>query len=323
MLMLDVANIVTRSPAGKFDTVVFFDRNEEAVNETFKNIPGANGFPADFTKLVLAEDPEEEAGISVTDPLGWEVPTLDTAVSREHQRLIAQRRLFIRHFPFDVINLDLEEFLLKPHDEFPGKMVNAFIQILRWQRDLRLPDKSQIDEFVLMYTTQIGPPNLTSDYLHLLQEGVSANLKDNPDLEDILAARTGYRSSEALRVGDFDDFFRIAIPKLLARYLRQEDWLIHPSTGVQIFEFDRASKDRNYKMLHLVMNVARQTPPKEKRGPLQEGTGVKDAYATVAKKLFTEGQIYVSEQTIASDELRDSLDRILARRRKYAGGFID
>ena len=37
----------------EFDTVCFFDRDDEAVAETRKRIPGARGFPGDFVEVLL------------------------------------------------------------------------------------------------------------------------------------------------------------------------------------------------------------------------------------------------------------------------------
>lgn len=60
VLMLDVARVVPFHKRHGFDTVVFFDKNQEFVIETQKRIPGAIGFPGDFVNVVLNEDPEEE-----------------------------------------------------------------------------------------------------------------------------------------------------------------------------------------------------------------------------------------------------------------------
>jgi hypothetical protein len=313
VLMLNVARIIRLSDSGKFDTVVFFDKDEEAVNATYINIPGSRGFPADFADLVLAPD------IGDVDALSSDTDKSDTSEVRQQKRLARQRNDFIQQFPFDIINLDLEEFLLKARDEFPGRILRSFMQILQWQKR-PLPTGRTIDEFVLMYTTQIGPRELTDQYRELLDGAIADNLRNIPALEAVLHSRTGHNGPVSLRNADFDEFFRIAAPKLLAGYLRRADWLIDPEPGISVFEFDRPSARGPYKMLHFVMHVKRQHPPEIIRRPDQQGDGVPEAYSAVAHQLFAERETNVSLDNIDADGLLANLAQIFARRRKYASG---
>jgi hypothetical protein len=311
--MLNVARIIRLSDSGKFDTVVFFDKDQEAVNATYINIPGSLGFPANFTDLVLAPD------LGELDALSSDTEKRDTNIVRSKKLLAGQRALFISQFPFDIINLDLEEFLLKPRDEFPGRVLRSFMKIMEWQQR-PLPKGDTIDEFALMYTTQIGPRELTGQYQELLDGAISDNIRNIPALEGILQNRTGHNEPVSLRNADFDEFFRIAAPKLLAGYLRRTDWLIDPKPGVSVFEFDRPSSRGPYKMLHFVMHVKRQDPPLIRRRPDQQGNGALGAYAAVAQQLFEEKEIYVSMDNIDRDGLMANLELIFARRRKYVSG---
>src|SRR5436305_14769112 len=59
VLMLDLAQVVRRSDTGRFDTIFFFDKDQEHVAETTRRIPGAIGFVGDFVDTVLLDDPEE------------------------------------------------------------------------------------------------------------------------------------------------------------------------------------------------------------------------------------------------------------------------
>lgn len=125
VLMLDVARLIRSSDRQDFGTVVFFDRDRECVDETQKRIPGATGYPGDFVDVVLAVDNQEDAflpGFKALDPPP-EAP--DERATRDKQTLLAQRREFIGDFPFDVVNLDLEEFAFKPKDVPPGNLVRA------------------------------------------------------------------------------------------------------------------------------------------------------------------------------------------------------
>ncbi len=316
VLMLDVAKVIRRSSTDKFDTVVFFDRTPEAVSETQKNIPGAIGFPGDFTGVVLLEDPDEE-NVGNDDPLRTNVGEQDTAQTRGKQVVRSQRRMFVQQFPFDVVNLDLEEFLLKPNDPIPGRVVNSLRKILQWQRNPVIGSNRSLDAFALMFTTQIGPPNLGDDYLTMLEGYLRRNLEDDPALAVVLMQRTGVDDPGILRTRDFSEFFRLAMPKIIACIALEEDWFIDPDHGITIYEFERPSESGPYRMLHLVMDVKRQTPPRAGRPPGERAVNVEEAYRTVVRGIFENAQIAVSDETIDPDTLREDLDKIFARRRKY------
>jgi hypothetical protein len=315
VLMLDVARIIRRSSSDKFDSVVFFDRTSEAVSETQKNIPGAIGFPGDFTTIVLLNDAADDD--VVDDPLRSALPEPDTEATRRQQVILAQRRSLIRQFPFDVLNLDLEEFLLKPNDPLPGRVVNSLRRILGWQRTSLPAPHGRLDGFTLMFTTQIGPPNLSHEYLEMLEGYIRRNLQDDPALIEVLQHRTGMDDARRLRAGDFGTFFRLAMPKVIARIAMEEDWFIDPVHGITMYEFERPSRSGPYKMLHLVMDVKRQVPPRENRAPGEQGAGIEASYRRVARGIFDREHISVSNATIDAESLQQDLDRIFARRRKY------
>jgi len=320
VLMLDVAKVITRSDIGKFDTVFFFDRKPELVIETQKRIPGAIGFPSDFVGTVLLNDPDDECLEDGEDPLISPEIQPDELKTRRSQLQCAERKRFIRSFPFDVINLDLEEFLFKPNDEFPGKMVKVLRKIFAWQqRKLVISGRETqvLDGFTLMFTTQIGPPNLSADYLKMLQDALQENLMMNGALKPILIKRTETDDVELLQNSRFDIFFKLAMPKLLAAILMEQDWYIDTKTGIRIFEFERPSNTGSYKILHLVMDVKRKNPPKDKRAPGRDSPEAQEAYRSVVRKIFVEGENVITEASIDKLRLQKNLEQIKARRRKY------
>jgi hypothetical protein len=65
--LLEKEKVVQRSDLGEFDTVYFFDRDEDAVIETRKRIPGANGFPGDFVNIVLQAQPGDDDVLASLD----------------------------------------------------------------------------------------------------------------------------------------------------------------------------------------------------------------------------------------------------------------
>jgi hypothetical protein len=319
VLMLDVAKVIHPSENGGFDSVVFFDMTPDYVVETKKSIPGAIGFPGDFVDIVLLEDPNEAMVVDGKDPLVSPETARDDRETRLRQLNIDQKHKFIACFPFDVINLDLEEFLFKPTQDLPGKVINALRKVFAWQRRSFTVGKktSVIDGFSLMFTTQIGPPNLTQDYIEMLGSRLKANISADAELKDILSKKIGFNDIDKLCEEKFDLFFILGMPKILAATLMEEDWYIDDTTGVKIFEFERPSKSGPYKMLHLVMNIKRKVPPRDKRAPGTHSTAAQDAYKTVVRQIFTDNVISISDASVDKPALTASLAEIKTRRRKY------
>ena len=326
VLMLDVANVVKRSAANKFNTVVFFGRDGESIVQTEKSIPGAIGFPGNFIKVVLLADPDETL-LEDGDPLESPENEPDEADVRRTQVNLSIKQGFIRQFPFDVINLDLEEFAFKPKDELPGKMVNALRKVFKWQQRPLNRDKGPampIDEFSLMFTTQIGPPNITADYLDMLETILANNLEQDSRLRPLLRDRSGIDDLAQLKDQQFELFFTLAMPKIIAGILLEQDWYVEPKAGITIYQYNRDSKDGPYQMLNVVMDVKRQNPPLEKRAPTGSDNRTpeaKAAYKEVAFKLFRDNEKRVEEANLDASALRKSLERIKSRRRKYCPDY--
>lgn len=322
VLMLNVAKVISLSREGKFDTVVFFDYEPDAVLETQKRIPGAIGFPGSFTDVVLASDPA--ANLAEHDDLAPPSELQDEFGTWENQRIRAQRRGFIKQFPFDIVNLDLEEFAFKPNDPFPGKVINALRKTFEWQRAplYAWPDRPTksvyLDGFTLMFTTRIGPPNISEEYTDMLRGYLEQNVASHPDLGDILLRRKGAADLAALQSDHFDDFFKLGVPKVLAALLLETDWYVDAEKGITTFAFKRLSEIGEYTMLHFVLDVKRQTPPRERRAPNSgHSDEANEAYASVVSRLFTQDDIEVTNELASSTELKPSLADIRGRRRKY------
>lgn len=317
VLMLEAAKVIRRSAEGRFDTVYFFDMTRDLVDSTTKRIPGAIGFPGEFVSVVLADDPGEGDPDKVLEPPSDQEDTVET---RERQLLLHTHRSFIKSFPFDVMNLDLEGFFFHAMDQLPGRLVNAMRKVFTWQRNpLRRPKglpKETLDGFSLMFTTQVGPPNLAHDYLEMLRGYLKGNIDSRPTLSDQLETRTGYRDLGTLEAEQFEIFFKLAVPKLIAAILDEQDWYVDSSQGIRIYEFERSWKDGVYKMLHLVMHIREKHPPSQNRAPGQQAQDAREAYIAVVEKLFAEEEVKVSEAVINQPELQANLDAIKARRRK-------
>jgi len=329
VLMLDVHNILNPTDRG-FETVVFFDKDKESVIETQTRIPGSVGFVGDFVKLVTSLDGDDGPDIerviegqSEGDFLASPEAEQDTAQVRREARDREQLRQFYERFPFDVINLDLEEYVFKPSEELPGKLIKAFRRILMWQqRAVKISEHNLklLDGFSLMFTTKIGPGNLPEDYLHRLQTSLHDNLQRDNGLNAILEGRAGTADVAALRQTNFELFFKLAIPKLLAQTLMSHDWFIDPEKGITIYEFERPFEGGSYKMLHIVLDIKRHDPPKHLRLDGERSAIAAEAYQAVIRRLFANAEIIVSDDRLDKVELTASLDAIVARGEKYREG---
>ncbi|MHB1458837.1 MAG: hypothetical protein ACYC0V_18150 [Armatimonadota bacterium] len=327
VLMLDVAKVIRPSDGGRFDTVFFFDKDSQHVMETQRSIPGSVGFVGDFVNTVLLPDPAEQSLLDSNDILSSSETEENIYSVRAQQRQLSERREFLRSFPFDVVNLDLEEFVFKPSDPYPGKLMNALRKVFSWQQrplTVRGRPPEQLGGFSLMFTTRIGPPNLNEEYLQMLRNYLLKNIQEDNKLLPILYKRAGVGTIECLQQRNFDVFFKLALPKILANALMENDWFIEPKHGISIFEFERPCPDGFYKMLHLVMDVSRKNPPIDQRAPGVDSEEARDAYRAVTYQIFAKDTDLVTEDRIIleerQEELRTNLEFIKARRRKYYDG---
>ena len=300
--------------------------------ETQTRIPGSVGFVGDFVKLVTSLDGDDELAVErlvqgEADFLASPETEQDTAEVRGKKRDREQLKRFFERFPFDVINLDLEEYIFRPSEELPGKLLRAFSRILKWQQRpviLSRRNQKRLDGFSLMFTTKIGPENLPENYLERLQMSLRNNLQRDTDLSQRLQDRAGTVDVAALRQASFELFFKLAIPKILAQTLMSEDWYIDPSRGITIYEFERSFDGGSYKMLHIVMDIRRHDPPHDRRLANERSDVAAEAYQNVIRRLFEDAEIVVSDDQLDRDGLRKgltaSLDEIIQRGDKYRVG---
>jgi hypothetical protein len=322
VVMLDMEHVIHRSRSTKrFDTVVFFDVNQEFVSQTQMTIPGAIGFASDFVDVVLANDPAEAVAVADPGPAIAPEEEQNTAATRELQRLRGMKRDLIKRFPFDVINLDIERYLFRPKERLPGNVIRAFRKIFEWQRlPGRRPDDSEyrVDEFTLMFTTRIGPPNLDNDYLNMLRKYVEDNLQRDPALNDPYTKQSGNRNPSEFLAADFESFFKLAAPKTIISLLWEEDWEIDVAFGVKVFEFERQTASEPYRILHFIMTVRRISPRQEERPPGQMPEGAQQNYREVIRRVFSTRPDDVAALLRGSgeDEIRSHLDKLKAYREK-------
>ena len=125
--------------------------------------------------------------------------------------------------------------------------------------------EQRLEAFSFMFTTQVGPAQLADDHRNTLVNCLTENLAQLADLPQLLEARTGVATSDELLAQNFEIFFKIAVPKAVAKLGLSEDWYVDPASGVQVFEFTRDAVNGPNKMLHLVMDFVKPDPDRDHR----------------------------------------------------------
>jgi hypothetical protein len=318
VMLLDRERVIRKSNNDEFDTVVFFDKNEDAVIETHKRIPGAKGFPGDFAEIVLqAADGDADLNLRIL------VDEQDTREVRQKQQRKAQLGTFIESFPFDVVNLDVEQYLFRPKEKLPGVLTNAMRRMFEWQRRQGTGSNGRpfvIDEFILMFTTQVGPVGLPDDYISYLRDDcIKRNLATHQELNDSFLKKSNGKTAAQFFADDFDGAFKLSVPKSLSELALEQDWYIDDAKGIEVYQFDREFADGTYRMLHMAMAVKRQAPPREQRAPGQQADAALDATKNTIVKIFDEDVIAV-ESLVAGKMERDlkaDLEKLFKHRMRY------
>lgn len=318
VLLLDRERILRKSNNEEFDTVFFFDKDRDAVVETQKRIPGANGFPGDFAEIVMqAATGDDELDLHIL------ADERDTREVRKKQMQRAQLGDFIEAFPFDVVNLDVEQYLYRPREQLPGILTNAIRKLLEWQKREGVGSNKKaftLDEFTLMFTTQVGPAGLPDQYLTYLRDDcLASNLAQHAELKEPFLKKSSGRDPKKFFEEDFDGAFKLAVPKSLSELALEQDWFIDDSKGIQIYQFDRPFNGGTYRMLHMAMLVKRQHPPKDKRAPGQKAQAALGSHKNTIVKLFGEEVISVERlvQGEKEAELKADLAGLFKHRERY------
>ncbi len=321
VLLLDREKVLRRSDAKEFDTVFFFYKDEESVLETRKRIPGAVGFPGDFVDVMLQEQADVVA--TAADRLDSPANAANTREVRQTQNKQAQLQAFSNAFPFDVLNLDVEQYLFRPKEELPGKLASALRKLFEWQKKPG-KDKSgknySVDEFTLMFTTQVGPKDLPDAYIRYLRDTcLQHNLTKFAELNEPFMAKSNGKNVTQFFIDDFDGAFKLAVPKSLIELAFESDWHIDGVQGIEVYQFDRDFNGGQYRMLHMAMTVRRQVPARERRGPGQQVLTAEAEHRKAIESLFMRDVIAVEGLVVGEQktELESDLKKLFAHREKY------
>jgi hypothetical protein len=101
----------------------------------------------------------------------------------------------------------------------------------------------------------------------------------------------------------------------------EEDWHVDPKTGILVYAFDLTSDTHPpYTMMHVIMDVVRNNPPRHQRAPGQHSTSAKEAHRSAIHQLLKRPYTVVSHTVLDRAFLESDLARIEARRGLYHDG---
>ena len=324
VMVLNRNRIVPMSKRYGFSQVVFFERDPDHLAEALSALRGAFGFSQDFVKVVLDVETDPRAE-SPTVTLGGNTtaPPVNSVFAKQIDA--SARDEFFSLFPFDIINLDLCGHLFVPSDRFPGNILKAVRRVLDLQKgDMKVGNVNygSLSGFTLLFTTEVGPANLSSQYVDELKACLQDNIEGSVELASLLEKSTGCKSSEDLHNDNWEDFLIYALPKILIRQVLQMDWYVDDVHGIKVYKFQRPAKDGKpeYHMLHVVMQIERQNPPYGSRLTLVEPQA-QAAYYNVIRDYFENGPEVISDSSLAGliPSLNDDIATIEAnlKARRY------
>jgi hypothetical protein len=70
-------------------------------------------------------------------------------------------------------------------------------------------------------------------------------------------------------------------------------------------------------MLHLVMDIRRTDPPKERRAPGFVPAQARNAHQSVVQQIFERPEVVITNDLVDQESLRENLELIRSRRNKY------
>jgi hypothetical protein len=196
--------------------------------------------------------------------------------------------------------------------------------LLDWQKQLGRAGGAfvyKLEQFTLMFTTQVGPQGLPEEYMTYLRDHcLKKNLDGNDNLKPLFRNKSEGRTVAEFFEHDFDGAFKLSVPKSLIELVGEADWYVDSERGIEVYQFDRVWKGGSYRMLHMAMTVRRQAPPKEKRGP---GQPMPDKAAVeqrkTIEKLFENPVLAVEELVVGDTKAKLEIDlrSLFAHRRRY------
>ena len=202
----------------------FCEKNPGEFNE-ISNLIGSReqGFLGDFQEIVLFEDDSETKGISISD-ISRRFPADIRRKLNAKERHIRLRQ----SIPFDVINFDLCGTFFPPRSGLLSPTLQSLKRLFDWQSEAAGIDES-FNSFTLLVTTHVEKGGASEEAVQRLIELMRSNLEANQSFTRSLHERFGAREIESVADSDFEDFYCVALPKLIVREATDRGWIARSS----------------------------------------------------------------------------------------------
>jgi hypothetical protein len=285
IFMFEKEGVLTRQANHTLTDVTICEMDDAKIADIFKNVNPplrdsiVNGM---IQKLILFEDTKELKAI------GDDEDVKDI----KKRRLLNLRRHALRlqeSFPFDIINFDPCDSMLKPDSE----MFKAFNKLFQLQDGQ--------DEFLIFSTTPVA---WNADILKLFAEDFKQNLKEYETIKN--ASKATLKTTEFSKITDVHKKAAIGFGKALIAKLAIKNGFISEQLGVYIYFSDKGSV-----MMSSVSLLKKAN-----------GGQIKDWYPQEIIKIINSMPIVYEPRNVAKDKkVKEHLDAVLARREQIQREF--
>jgi len=313
VFMLAKADLIPASDRSRgFETVYFCERNAAEYEKTI-SLVGQNGFLGKFESLVLFEEDNDtrQFGLDDNPPQHIRRKLQD---KEQHER-------FVKSFPFDVINLDMNGVFFPPKAGTISPMLEITRRILDWQQARDATDGHKSREFTLLLTSHVSAADANTDAINQLVQRMSLNRDESEEFRTAYQKRFGEVEPEELAEENFPDFFAAALPKVLVRDALDRGW--EPEyRGIFLYERVVPSGERRYHMMSSVTHFKRARLPECIDNLVDTAFGQNvESYRDITTQVLEHEFCYCDDALQDTDvnvEVKQHLDAV----RKYRDDFI-
>jgi len=221
IFMLEMAGVLTRDENKFLTDVIICEKDSEKINEIFQIVRPPlkeSIIQGKIQKLLLFEDDDQTINIDPDSDVRSRKLRLKLNLKKNAQKLKS-------YFPFDIINFDPWESLLKPDSE----IFKAFEKIFELQKS--------INSFLLFVTTPISH---TENIQDRFKDDFKSNINTFPEIKKV--------ASEVLDTNKFDfiddENKQMAIgfgKTIIAKIAKQHGWCSYHH-GISVYENDSHRK---------------------------------------------------------------------------------
>lgn len=214
------------------------------------------GFLGDFQEMILFEDDSETNGKSIND-------TRESYSRQVRDRLNVKDRheRFSAAAPFDLINLDICGRFFPPKGGVVSPIIRAISRLLELQ-GASCSNGQKLDEFTMFVTTHVEARGTNPEAVNKLVTMMESNRTKYAGFDESMTKRFGSISTIDIPSHDFNDFYNVAIPKMIIEMAYDLGWMVDlefTGTYERSWPAHQGEEPAQYRMLALVARFTRIT----------------------------------------------------------------